>query len=382
MNRIPENKSFFLFGPRGTGKTTWVKTAFPGAVYLDLLEAGLYNDLLANPQRLSRFIPDRQDNWIIIDEIQKIPALLDEVHRLIETRRLRFILTGSSARKIKRKAPALNLLAGRALTLTMSPLTVQELGDDFDLSRSLQYGFLPAVYSEADPGAYLESYVKTYLQEEVLQEGLTRNLDAFYRFLEAASFSQGSTLNMSEISRECGVQRKNVENYFSILEDLLIADRVPVFSRKSKRRLVAHTKFYFFDVGVYRTLRPMGPLDNPAEAEGPALETLFYQQIKALNSCLNLGYTIHYWRTSNDIEVDFVLYGDQGLLAFEIKRTGTVQSKALRGLRSFLSDYPMCRAYFIYGGERRMYQDGIEIIPLEDALRELPSLLRGNSGTS
>lgn len=369
----PKDKSFFLFGPRGTGKTTWVNSTFPEAIYLDLLEAEIFNDLLANPQRLENFIPKDFKDWVIIDEVQRIPELLNEVHRLIEKEKHKFILTGSSARKIRRKGP--NLLAGRALTYSLHPLTARELGQDFNLAHSLRYGQLPCAYTESDPKGYLESYVKTYLEEEVRQEGLTRNLGAFYRFLEAASFSQGSVLNISSVARECAIQRKVVENYFSILEDLLIAYRVPVFSRKAKRRLAAHPKFYFFDVGVYRTLRPMGPLDMPEEAEGLAFETLFFQELVAVNAALNLGYTIFYWRTSNNMEVDFVLYGEKGIFAFEVKRTGRISKSMLSGLVSFLKDYPMARAYFIYGGKRYMRQGNIEIVPMDEAIGKLPVIL-------
>lgn len=369
----PKDKSFFLFGPRGTGKTTWVKAIFPHAIYLDLLEAEVFNDLLANPQRLENFIPKDFNDWIIIDEVQRIPELLNEAHRLIEKERYKFILTGSSARKLRRKGP--NLLGGRALTYSLHPLTVMELGKDFDLNHSLKYGQLPSVYIESDPKAYLESYVKTYLEEEVRQEGLTRNLSAFSRFLEAASFSQGSVLNISSVARDCHIERKAVENYFGILEDLLIAYRLPVFTKKAKRRLIAHPKFYFFDVGVYRTLRPMGPLDMPEEAEGIAFETLFFQELAAINDALDLGYTISYWRTSNNVEVDFVLYGNRGIRAFEIKRTGKVSRPRLNALISFLKDYPVSKAYFIYGGKRYMREAGIEIIPIDDALKKLPDIL-------
>ncbi len=225
-------KSFFLFGPRGTGKSSWVKKTFPSALYLDLLEAELYNDLLANPQRLENLIPKKFDHWIILDEVQKIPALLNEVHRLIEKYTYRFIMTGSSARSLRRRG--VNLLAGRALTSFLHPLTAAELGEDYQLDHSLQYGQLPCAYTETNPKAYLESYVQTYLREEIQQEGLLRNLAAFTRFLEAASFSQGSILNVSNVSRECAVERKVVENYFSILEDLLLGVRLPVFTKKSK----------------------------------------------------------------------------------------------------------------------------------------------------
>jgi len=369
----PKAKSFFLFGPRGSGKTTWVKTTFSSAIYLDLLEAELFNDLLANPQRLENFIPKDFKDWVIIDEVQRIPELLNEVHRLIEKYKYKFILTGSSARKIKRKGP--NLLAGRALTLFMHPLTARELGEDFRLGHSLMYGELPCVYSEQNPGAYLESYVKTYLEEEVQQEGLTRNLSAFSRFLEAASLSQGSVINISSVARDCAVERKVVENYFTILEDLLIAYRLPVFTKKAKRRMVNHRKFYFFDVGIYRTLRPKGPLDMPEEIEGAAFETLFFQELNAINSNLGLGYKIYYWKTSNNMEVDFVLYGKKGIYAFEIKRTGKVSGQMLKGLRSFCKDYPMAKAYFVYGGERRMRQGEIEIFPIDDMLKKLQEVL-------
>lgn len=370
----PEDKSFFLFGPRGTGKTTWVKSTFPEAIYLDLLEAEIYNDLLANPQRLENMIPVDFRNWIIIDEIQKIPELLDEVHRLIEKYKYKFILTGSSARKLRKEGH--NFLGGRALTYSMFPLTAVELRKDFDLNHAMKYGSLPSVYTEKDPEAYLESYVKTYLDEEVRQEGLTRNLGAFSRFLEAASFSQGSVLNVSAIARECAVERKVVENYFSILEDLLIAYKLPVFTKRAKRRMVSHPKFYFFDAGVYRTLRPMGPLDRPEEAEGVSLETLFFQEVKAINEYHRLGYSIYYWRTSNNMEVDFILYGEKGIFAFEIKRAGKVTDPMLAGLKSFLKDYPMAKAFLLYGGNKYMREDGIEITPFEKVIKDLPEFLK------
>jgi predicted AAA+ superfamily ATPase len=235
------------------------------------------------------------------------------------------------------------------------------------------------VYTEADPQKYLEAYVKTYLEEEIRQEGLTRNLSAFARFLEAASFSEGSVLSISSVARECHVERKVVESYFSILEDLMIGYRIPIFSKKAKRRLVAHPKFYFFDVGVYRTLRPMGPLDAPGEVEGIALETLFLQELIALNSTLGFGYKIFYWRTSNGREVDFVLYGPKGLLALEIKRTSRMTSAMLGGLKAFLADYPMAKAYFVYMGSRRMYDGKIEIIPVLEILKNLSTLLSGKA---
>lgn len=370
------NKSFFLFGPRGTGKTTWIKSSFSDALYFDLLEFDLYNDLLARPGRLENLIPPGFQNWIILDEIQRIPELLNEVHRLIENFHYKFILTGSSARTLRKKG--VNLLAGRALTYKMYPLTAVELGESFCLKKSLAWGHLPSIPSEKKPDFFLKAYVQTYLREEVLQEGLTRNLGSFSRFLETASFSQGSVLNISEIARESGIERMRVTNYFSILEDLLLASLLPVFTRRAKRRVVSHPKFYYFDVGIFRTLRPMGPLDSPQEAEGPGLETLCFQELSAINDYFNYEYDLYYWRTSNGVEVDFILYGPKGLLAFEIKRSSRISKKDLNGLKSFASDYPEAKLYMLYGGSRQEYTDNISILPVEKALKELPIILKNS----
>lgn len=369
----PTARSFFLFGPRGAGKTTWVRHTFSQAVYIDLLEAELFNRLTANPQRLEGLIPLGHRDWVVIDEIQRVPDLLSEVHRLIETRGYKFALTGSSARKLRRGGT--NLLGGRARTLAMHPLSAAELGPDFNLAHSLRFGQLPTAYSDPEPDEFLASYVKTYLEEEIRQEGLTRNLGAFARFLEAASFSQGAVLNISEVARDSTVERKVVENYFDVLDDLLIGYRLPVFAKRAKRRLASHPKFYFFDVGVYRALRPRGPLDSPEEIEGAAAETLLFQELMAVNDALDLGYKLFYWRSSTQLEVDFVLYGANGLLAFEIKRTDRLAGTRFRGLRAFLKDYPMAKAYFFYGGRRRLTEGGINIYPMEAAFRELPEIL-------
>ncbi len=370
----PQEKSFFLFGPRGTGKTTWVKTAFPQGVFIDLLEAEVYTDLLSNPQRLERFIPPEFNNWIIIDEVQRIPELLNEVHRLIENKHYRFVLTGSSARKLRQKG--VNLLAGRALNFSFHQLTAGELGKDFNLEHSLKFGHLPCAYTESDPQSYLESYVATYLREEIQQEGLTRNLGAFTRFLQAASFSQASILNTTAVARDCAIERKVVENYFSILEDLMIGGRLPVFTKKAKRRMIAHQKFYFFDVGVYRAVRPSGPLDNALEIEGAAFETLLFQELRAVNDALRLGYDMYYWHTANNVEVDFILYGQKAIKAFEVKRTQRFSTDMLKGLKAFRKDYPAASGYLLYGGDRRFYEDGIAIIPIAQALSSLPEILK------
>ncbi len=365
--------SIFLFGPRGTGKTSWLKKHLPNSLYFDLLHFPTYTRLSAEPHKLATLIPPGYTDWIIIDEVQRVPELLNEVHRLIEERKLRFLLTGSSARSLRRYG--VNLLAGRALRYYMHPLTIQEIGDDFNFSHALQYGLLPEAVGHEYPAKYLETYVQTYVKEEVLQEGLTRNIGAFTRFLEVASFSQGSMLNASEIGRELSLSRHKVAEYFDILEDLLIAKRIFPFKQRAKRRVVAHQKFYFFDTGVYRALRPMGPLDSLQEVEGAALETLFLQSLQAINDYFSLGYSIYFWRTSTGTEVDFVLYGPRGLHAFEIKRASKTSSAAFKGLKAFQAEYPEAKLSVIYLGEHKEYHEAITAIPFVQALKELPYML-------
>jgi predicted AAA+ superfamily ATPase len=367
-------KSFFLFGPRGSGKTSWLKENFKEALYFDLLDADTYFNFQRNPKYFSRFIPENYQGWIIIDEVQKLPPLLDEVHRLIESKRYRFILTGSSARKLRHKG--VNLLAGRAIRYNMYPLTAVELGDDFDIKQALRYGQLPAITTEPDPQKYLNTYVGTYLKEEVQQESLVRSLETFTRFLSVASFSQGSLVNMSAIAREVGISQKIIRNYFEILEDLLLARTVNIFNRRAKRALSMHPKFYFFDVGVYRTLRPLGPLDAVQEIDGIAAESLFLQNLLAINDYLELGYTLYYWRTKHGTEVDFIVYGEQGLKAFEIKIKSYIDHKDLYGLRAFKVDYPEAECYLIYAGHLKQYIGDVTLIPMEEALKTLPALLR------
>lgn len=369
IQQPPKNKSFFLFGPRGTGKTTWLKKQFSNALYFDLLNSEIYNDLLARPHRIEAMIPERWDKPVILDEVQRVPELLSEVHRLIESRGIVFALTGSSARKLKSRK--VNLLAGRALTLFLYPLTAEELDNDFSLQSALRFGHLPSIFSEKDPKRYLESYVATYLREEVQQEGLTRNLGAFFRFLETASFSQAQVLNISAVARECSIHQKVAENYFSILDDLLIAERIPVFAKKAKRRLVVHSKFFFFDTGIYRILRPKGPLDSDEEIDGAALETLVFQEIRAFNHYHILDYKIYFWRTAAGQEVDFVLYGPRGLVAIEVKRNARVTNESLAGLRAFTKEYPTAHAYFLTVGGRDGWEKNIRVMSIETFLKNI-----------
>lgn len=373
---IQNYKSFFLFGPRGVGKSAWVSQAFPKAIYIDLLRAKTFNELLTNPSKLEDMIPLRHKNWVVIDEVQKIPSLLDEVHYLIEKRKLAFVLTGSSARKLKRSG--VNLLAGRALTKKMFPLTVRELGEDFNLKKSLRWGHLPMAYTENDSESYLHSYLTTYLKEEILLEGLTRNIEAFSRFLEAASFSQAQYLNISQVAADCHVERKSVTQYFSILEDLLLGYRLPIFTKRAKRELTKHPKFYFFDCGVYQTLRPRGPLDSPEEIDGPALETLVLQNLMAENEYHSWRYDFFCWSVSKGPDVDFVMYGPLGLIAFEIKRSDRIREGDLEGLIEFKKNYPIAKTFFIYGGTEQKIISDVQIIPVSKFLTKIETLLHSN----
>jgi predicted AAA+ superfamily ATPase len=366
-------KSFFLFGPRGTGKSTWIRQQLEPALVVDLLEAQTWQRMLARPGDLAQLVEAAPPGLVVIDEVQRAPELLNEVHRLIEVRGTVFGLTGSSARKLRRSG--VNLLAGRALTYRMFPLTAQELGADFHLQRSLAFGHLPAILTEPDPARFLQSYVQTYLQQEVLQEGLTRNMAAFARFLEAMSFSHAAQLNLSEVARECAVERKTVEGFVGVLEDLLLAVRVPAFTKRAARRLSVHPKLYFFDVGVYQTLRPKGPLDRPAEIAGAALEGLVWQELRACNELHNLGYSLYFWRTAAGQEVDFVLYGERGLHAIEVKHAAKIRPADLAGLRAFCADYPEATATLLYMGDQPEQHGAIAVLPIAATLPRLQALL-------
>ncbi len=372
------SSSAFLFGPRGTGKSYWLEHAYADALFIDLLESDTCNQLQAAPSRLRQLVP-ASAGLVIIDEVQRVPDLLHEVHRLIEKQGTRFVLTGSSARKLRRSSS--DLLAGRALLHNMHPLVPAELGRAFDLEHALRFGLLPALYDPGKKGLvperYLSSYIQAYLREEVMQEGLTRNLGSFSRFLEAASFSQANVLNMAEVARECAVGSKVVASYFDILDDLLIGFRLPAFTRRARRRVVQHPKFFFFDCGVYRAIRPKGPLDIPEEMDGAGLETLVLQVLRATIDALRLPFDIYFWRTISGVEVDFILYGEGGLIAIEVKRKRTLAGRDLNGLKAFRDEYPMARCVVLANTSRRENIDDIEIIPVEDALRNIHAIISG-----
>jgi len=370
---LKNNKSFFLLGPRGTGKTQWLREKLPKAIYIDLLDSPLYRLFLANPSHLITYIPVDYKGWVVIDEIQRVPELLNEVHRLIEEKSYLFAMSGSSTRKLRRAG--VNLLAGRALVYHMHPLIMQEIGKDFVLKNVLEHGLLPAVLKEKQPSAFLEAYVQTYLREEVIQEGLTRNLGAFSHFLEVASFSQGQILNKSNIAREVATNHKTITNYFNVLEDLLLAHFLPVFNKRAQRAVIQHPKFYYFDVGVYNAIRPKGPLDGLDILPGTCLETLFFQSLHAVNQLYGYGYKLYYWRTKTGLEVDFILYGKRGLIAFEIKNGKQIHTSSTKNLLSFSKEYPIAKTYLIYRGNHERSFNGIHAIPIHAALSRLHELL-------
>ncbi|MBI5554973.1 MAG: ATP-binding protein [Elusimicrobia bacterium] len=367
----PPQQSFFLFGPRGTGKSTWLRQNMIGAVWVDLLEPDEFRSYSARPERLKELVlASREKKIVVIDEIQKVPDLLSVVHSLIEKKLgLRFILTGSSSRKLKKTGA--DLLAGRVIKQTLHSFMAVELSRKFDLAAALKQGLLPLVFSAVDPAAVLRTYASLYVREEVQMEGLVRNIGNFSRFLEAISFSHGSLLNTSNVSRECEVERKVVESYITILEDLLLAFRIPVFSKKAKRVTIVHPKFYYFDAGVYRSLRPAGPLDRPEEIEGAALEGLVAQHLIAWSSYRGEKNKVYFWRTAAGSEVDFIVYGEEVFWAIEVKNTSKIRMEDIRSLRSFKSEYPQSKALLLYRGKERIQKDEVLCIPCDEFLLNL-----------
>lgn len=367
----PPKASFFLFGPRGTGKSTLVKNRFAHALYVDLLQPDTFRRYSASPERLrEQLLADPGITEVIIDEIQKVPELLDLVHALIEEKQgWRFILTGSSSRKLKRAG--VDLLAGRARLCSLHPFMAAELGDLFEMRSALRIGLLPVVLDSAEPEQVLRTYAALYLREEVQSEGLVRNIGNFSRFLEAVSFSHASLLNVSSVARECEVERKVVEGYIGILEDLLLAYRINAFTKRARRALVSHPKLYLFDAGVYRSLRPKGPLDRPEEIEGHALEGLVGQHLRAWIASSGEDWSLSFWRTRSGVEVDFVLYGPGGLVAIEVKNSARIRPQDLRSLRAFKEDYPESETYLLYRGADRLKKGDILCLPCEEFLLRL-----------
>ena len=366
---LPE-QSFFLFGPRGTGKSTLLWQVFPDALFIDLLKPDVHRRLDSRPERLTEIIAGApQSEVVVIDEVQRVPELLSVVHSLIEEGwGRRFVLTGSSARKLRRGG--VDLLAGRALNRTLHPFMAAEL-PTFELGRALIQGMLPLVWAAPQPEEVLDSYASLYLDQEIRLEGWARDAGSFARFLEAVSFSHGAVLNATEVARECEVERRTVMRYLEVLEDLLLAFQVPVFTRRAQRRTVSHPKLYLFDAGVYRALRPRGPLDRDEEIEGAAFEGLVAQHLRAWIAYSGSDCKLYFWRTRKGVEVDFVVYGAAGFWAVEVKNTVRVRPQDLRALRAFREDYPECEALLVYRGSEQLRIDGIWCLPGEEFLRAL-----------
>ena len=365
---IPPEGSYFLLGPRGTGKSTWLLQHYPNAVRIDLLLGEEERRFSSYPERIRGVAAElRKGSTLIIDEIQRVPRLLPEIHALIEEKKeIQYVMTGSSARKLRRTVS--DLLGGRALLRQMGPFLASELGDQFSLEKALKVGLAPLIWESKEPEERLRDYLTLYLKEEVQAEGLVRQIGDFSRFLEIASFSYGSVWTTTDISRESGVKRATVDNYLQILEDLLLAFSLPVFSRRAKRRLISHPKFYFFDVGIYRAIRPRGILDSSDGIEGWALEGLVAQHLRTWVLTQKEPHSFSFWRTETRLEVDFIIYGPRGFWAIEVKRSPNLGPDDIRGLTAFKEEYPEAKCLIVAFTKHRENYRGFPIIPVEDFL--------------
>lgn len=365
---IPPKESFFLLGARGTGKSTWIGHEFPKAIRVDLLIPEEERKYVAYPERIREVAAMAEPSGIVIvDEVQRAPGILPVIHSLIqEQSKILFILTGSSARKLRREIG--NLLGGRLLMRYMPPFLAAELGNQFSLSKALKVGLIPMIWQAAEPEEKIRNYVGVYLKEEVQAEGIVRQVGDFARFMEVASFSHGQLLKTTDIARESQVKRTTVDNYIHILEDLLLAFTLPVFTRRAQRAVIAHSKFYFFDVGVFRSLRPQGPLDKEMEIEGPALEGLVAQHLKAWVQSQKEPYQLAFWRTRTQLEVDFIVYGPSGFWAIEVKRGQDVSPADIKGLLAFKEEYPEATCVLLYSGKQKIIYKNILCIPISEFL--------------
>ena len=368
----PGSETFFLWGPRQTGKTTLLRQSYRDARWIDLLKAEEFRRYVARPELLRQEIeaepldPGRQ---IVIDEIQKVPTLLDEVHWLLENRGLHFALCGSSARKVRRGAA--NLLGGRAARYELHGLTASELGSEFDLDRLLNHGYLPRIYESSRPNRLLDAYIADYLKEEVAAEGFVRNLPTFSNFLDVAALSDGAMVNFSTIARECGVSSHTTKNHFQILEDTLLGRWLPAYRKRPKRRVIGAPKFYFADVGIVNRLARRGELHAGSELYGKAFENWVFHELTAFSSYREYDGALSYWRLASGIEVDFVL-GDMAV-AIEAKSSAKITRDHLKGLRSLVIDHPHVARRIVVCCEPkpRKTDDGIEILPASVFVRRL-----------
>lgn len=361
----PGRETFFLWGPRQTGKTTLLRAIYPKALWLDLLKADEYRAYLQNPERLRGIIEARGATpQVVIDEIQKVPQLLDEVHWLHENRKVRFALCGSSARKVRRGAA--NLLGGRAVRYELHGFTAAELANRFDLDRILNSGYLPSIYLSDRPRRLLGSYVADYLKEEIAAEGIVRALPVFSEFLDLAALSDTQLVNFSTIARDCGVSSHTIKGYFQILVDTLLGRWLPAYKKRPKRRVIGAPKFYFSDVGVVNHLAKRGTLQPGSELYGKAFENWVFHELSAHNAYSDAFATLSYWRLASGIEVDFIV--DDLKVAIEAKATRRITADHLRGLRSLAQDHPRIGRRVVVCLERdpRLTEDGILILPARE----------------
>lgn len=373
----PPKRSFFLLGPRGSGKTTWSKQHFRDAARFDLLDEARYQRYLADVasfQRELAAVPD--GSWVVIDEVQRLPNLLNEVHRQIEERGLRFSLTGSSARKLRRAG--VNLLAGRAVRCTMYPLSPEELGDAFDLDRALSVGTLPIVWTSEDPEETLRAYAQLYLKEEIQGEALVRSLPGFARFLPIAALCHGQLVNAAGIARDAGVARTTVLEYLSVLEDTLLAYRLPAFEGKLRVRERRHPKLFWIDPGIARAVTKSRGAPSPEE-RGRLFEGFVYMLLRLY---IDLGRLpvdeVSYWAPADaaQTEVDFVLSTGKAHVALEVKTATRVHEPHFAGLRAVAELPGLKRRVLLHlGTENGRTQDGIEVWSFE---RFCESLARGD----
>jgi predicted AAA+ superfamily ATPase len=361
-----ENESLFLWGARQTGKSTLLKELFPDAIWFDLLLSDVYERLLRNPSLLRETISEGQYKVIIIDEIQRIPELLNEVHWIITHLPVRVIMSGSSPRKIIRSNT--NLLGGRALRYELYPLISQEI-PDFDLLKALNNGLLPRHYLSASPKKLISAYVGNYLRDEIAGEAKIRNVSNFSRFLESAAFSNGEMINYTNIASECGVSAVTVKEYFQILDNTLIGRYLPAYQKKPKRRVITAPKFYFFDIGIVNHLLKRGRIEFGSELFGNAFEHFIYNELYAHSSYSGKDYPIYYWRTASQIEIDFVLGNND--VAIEVKATNNVQPKHLKGLKAFSEEYAVKQLILVCNEPLPRISDDIRILPWKIFLEEL-----------
>lgn len=369
--RLPRDKSetFFLWGPRQTGKSTLLKETFPNDFYIDLLHPVEFRRYLERPELLIEEVELKNLNFAVIDEIQKIPALLDTVQWLHENRRTNFSLCGSSARKVKRGRA--NLLGGRGLTYKLSGFSAIELCDDFDLQRMLNNGYIPRMYLSDKPKALLNTYVSQYLKEEIAAEGLVRRLPAFSEFLNAASFSDCEIVSFSNIARETGVSSPTIRGYFDILVDTLLGRFLQAYRRRPKRRTVQSPKFYFSDVGVVNFLARRGTILPKSELFGKAFENWVFHELCAYNSYREVYAQFNYWRLSTGVEVDFLVNHFE--CAIEAKGIPKISAHHLKGLRELKKDYPETKERIVVSLDEkdRITADGIKLLSYNTFLEQL-----------